>query len=50
MKSDFMDIYLGAKCTFCISTDAGWEAVPALVSQKPTIFTNLAPFGYLPTF
>ena len=48
--SDFMDIYLGAKCTFCISTGAGWDAVPAWLFRKPTIFTNLVPFGYLPTF
>jgi putative glycosyltransferase (TIGR04372 family) len=48
--SDFMDIYLGAKCTFCISTGAGWDAVPAWLFRKPTIFTNLVPLGYLPTF
>jgi putative glycosyltransferase (TIGR04372 family) len=48
--SDFMDIYLGAKCTFCISTGAGWDAVPAWIFRKPTIFTNLVPIGYLPTF
>jgi len=48
--SDFMDIYLGAKCTFCISTGAGWDAVPAWIFRKPTIFTNLVPFGFLPAF
>jgi len=48
--SDFMDIYLGSICTFCISTGAGWDAVPAWIFRKPTIFTNLVPFGYLPTF
>lgn len=48
--SDFMDIYLGSKCTFCISTGAGWDAVPSFIFRKPTIFTNLVPFGYLPTF
>jgi putative glycosyltransferase (TIGR04372 family) len=27
-KSDFMDIYLGAKCSFCISTGTGYDEVP----------------------
>lgn len=48
--SDFMDIYLAAKCTFCISTGAGWDAVPSYIFRKPTVFTNLVPFGYLPTY
>ena len=49
-SSDFMDIYLAAKCTFCISTGAGWDAVPSYIFRKPTVFTNIVPFGYLPTF
>jgi putative glycosyltransferase (TIGR04372 family) len=49
-RSDFMDIYLGAKCKFCISTGTGWEAIPAWLFRKPTIFTNLLPLGYAPTF
>jgi putative glycosyltransferase (TIGR04372 family) len=48
--SDFMDIYLGARCTFCISTGAGWDAVPSFLFRKPTIFTNLVPFGALSTY
>jgi putative glycosyltransferase (TIGR04372 family) len=48
--SDFMDIYLGFKCTFCISSGSGWDAVPAWIFRKPTIFTNLVPFGHLPTY
>ena len=48
--SDFMDIYLGFKCEFCISTGTGWDAVPAWIFRKPTIFTNLVPFGHLPTY
>ena len=50
MRSDFMDIYLGAKCKFCISTGSGWDAIPAWLFRKPTIFTNLVPLGYAPTF
>jgi putative glycosyltransferase (TIGR04372 family) len=49
MRSDFMDIYLGAKCEFCISTGAGWDAVPSWLFRKPIVYTNLLPLGYLPT-
>jgi putative glycosyltransferase (TIGR04372 family) len=48
--SDFMDIYLGARCTFCISTGAGWDSIPVWLFRKPTIYTNLVPFGYLVTY
>ena len=50
MRSDFSDIYLGAKCEFCISTGAGWDAVPAWLFRRPVLFTNIGPLGYLPTF
>ncbi|MDP7196311.1 MAG: TIGR04372 family glycosyltransferase [SAR202 cluster bacterium] len=28
IRSNFMDIYLGAKCSFCLSADSGFEHVP----------------------
>lgn len=49
MRSDFMDIYLGAKCTFCISTSTGYDAVP-LVFRRPIVFVNSVPLGYFFTF
>ena len=36
LRSDFMDIYLGAKCTFCISTGSGFQCLPVLF-RKPII-------------
>ncbi len=45
MRSDFMDIYLGAKCAFCISTSTGFDAVP-IIFRRPTVFVNLVPLGY----
>jgi len=36
LRSDFMDIYLGAKCSFCISTDYGFQDLPCLFG-KPMI-------------
>jgi len=49
MRSDFMDIYLGAKCTFCISTGTGWDGVPEIF-RRPTVFVNFVPLGLLLTF
>ena len=34
LKSDFMDIYIGAKSIFCISTDTGYQDIPG-VFDKP---------------
>lgn len=50
MRTDFLDIFLGAKCEFCISTSSGWDAVPGFLFRKPVLITNLVPIGYLPTF
>jgi len=42
MRSDFMDIYLGANCTFCLSTSLGYDAIPSIF-RKPVayIFTPM---------
>lgn len=49
MRSDFMDIYLGAKCEFCISTGTGFDAVP-YIFRRPIVYLNIVPPGYLCTF
>jgi putative glycosyltransferase (TIGR04372 family) len=49
MRSEFMDIYLGAKCNFCISTSSGWDAIP-LIFRKPIVFAPIVPLGYFFTF
>ena len=44
-RSEFMDIYLGAKCSFCISTaGAGFFGIP-YIFRKPNAFT-FVPIGY----
>lgn len=50
MRTDFMDIYLSAKCSFCVSSGTGLDAVPAWLFRKPAVFTNFVPLGYIPTF
>ena len=47
LRNDFMDVFLGAKCSFCLSTGTGFEAVPHIF-RKPMIFLTL-PFGQIYT-
>jgi putative glycosyltransferase (TIGR04372 family) len=49
MRSDFMDIYLGAKCTFCVSCGTGFDALP-VIFRRPVAFVNHVPIGLLITF
>jgi putative glycosyltransferase (TIGR04372 family) len=49
MYSDFMGVYLGAYCAFCISTSTGWDAIPQAF-RRPMCYTNFVPFEYLPTW
>jgi len=48
MRSDFMDIYLGANCEFCISNGTGFDSVP-FIFRRPIVYVNTVPLGYLPT-
>ena len=48
MQSDFLDIYLGAKCSFWISTGTGLDAL-ASVFRKPVVFTNEIPIKFIRT-
>ncbi|MDC3204494.1 TIGR04372 family glycosyltransferase [Pelagibacteraceae bacterium] len=47
-RSDFMDIYLGSKCEFCISTGTGFDGIPSIF-RKPILYTNILPFGAVRT-
>ena len=48
LRSDFMDIYLGANCEFCISTATGFDEVP-IIFRKPIAYTGVVPVGCLET-
>ena len=41
-KSDFLDIYLASKCTFCITNCTGFDAVPTIF-RKPICSVDLIP-------
>jgi len=40
IRSDFMDMYLGAKCSFCISTACGFDAIP-MTFRRPVAFITV---------
>lgn len=45
MRSDFMDIFLCAKCKFFISTGEGLICIPMLF-RRPIVVSNMVPLGY----
>ena len=48
MRSDFMDIYLGAKCTFCVTVGTGFDSIP-FIFRRPIVDTNFVPLGFFST-
>ena len=42
MRSEFLDIYLGAHCTFAVSVGSGWDSVPTIF-RRPMIWVNHLP-------
>ncbi len=49
MRTDFMDIYLGAKCAFCISSSTGFDCVPAIF-RRPIAYVDVVPVGYMHSY
>ena len=47
--SEFMDIYLGAKCAFTISNGCGFDGIP-MIFRRPICYVNESPFEYLSTW
>ena len=48
-RNEFMDIYLGAKCAFCLTTGTGIDAIP-YIFRRPMCFVSFSPVEYLQTF
>lgn len=49
-RTDFLDIFIGSKCNFVISTSTGWDAVPSIMFRKPILICPMIPLGNLFTF
>ena len=41
LRSDFMDIYLGAKCSFCLSTRFGFDDLPQIFNRPIAVVNNM---------
>ena len=42
-QSEFMDVFLGASCEFCVSDGLGYYAIPAAF-RRPNAYVNYSPF------
>jgi putative glycosyltransferase (TIGR04372 family) len=42
MRTEFLDIFLGAHCTFAISVGSGWDSVPTIF-RRPVLWVNHQP-------
>ena len=49
MRTDFLDVYLGAKCTFAISNGTGFDAIP-YVFRRPILYIDHVPISIFNTF
>ena len=49
-RTEFLDIFIGSKCNFVLSTSTGWDAVPAIMFRKPILICPMIPLGNLFTF
>ena len=49
LRSDFMDVFLGANCEFAITTGSGWDAIPEMM-RRPLAYVNFAPTAEIHTF
>ena len=42
-RSEFMDVFLGSRCEFCVSDGLGYYAIPAAF-RRPNAYVNYSPF------
>jgi len=49
LRNDFLDVYLGATCDFCISNGTGYDALP-YIFRRPILYVDHVPFGIINTF
>lgn len=45
MRTEFLDIFLGHNCYFCITTGSGFDGIP-VAARKPTVLVSFAPLNY----
>jgi putative glycosyltransferase (TIGR04372 family) len=45
MRTEFLDIFLGTNCYFCITTGSGFDGIP-VSARRPTVLASFAPLNY----
>ena len=45
MRTEFLDIFLGHNCYFCITTGSGFDGIP-VAARRPTVLISFAPLNY----
>lgn len=48
-RTDFLDIYLSAKCQFFICSATGMYTIP-MIFRRPIVYVNFIPLEYVPTW
>ena len=43
LRTEFLDIFLGAHCAFCVSTGSGWDSIPQIFG-RPSLYVNFLPY------
>lgn len=45
MRTEFLDVFLGHNCHFCITTGSGFDGIP-VAARRPTVLVSFAPLNY----
>ncbi len=48
-RTDFLDIFLAAKCHFCLIDSSGFYCVP-MIFRQPVVIVNMIPLEYVPAW
>lgn len=48
-RTEFMDVFLGAKCHFYLGDSCGFHAIP-MIFRRPMAIVNMIPLEYAPTW
>jgi putative glycosyltransferase (TIGR04372 family) len=50
LRSEAMEIYLGSRCEFVISSGTGWDSIPTRVFRKPAIYIDYVQISSIPSW
>ena len=45
-RTDFMDVFIGSICEFCISTGSGFDGIPTIF-RRPILYINFVPYYHI---